>query len=75
MPDIEQIAATARVHIDNRRGSAASGFSPEARDAVYHLTDALAADLGRPLADWVVTRWIITRKAIDEYVAIERSGA
>jgi hypothetical protein len=31
VPDTEQIAATAREHIDNRRGSA-SEFSPEACD-------------------------------------------
>ena len=74
MPEIEQVAAIAREHIDNLRGSAASGFSPEARDAVHDLTHALAEDLGHPLAEWIVTRWIITREALDECIGTERSG-
>jgi hypothetical protein len=61
MPDIDQLAVNAGEHIDNRHGSAAAGFSREARDAVRDLTDALAGDLGQILAERAVTRWIITR--------------
>jgi len=52
MPDLDQIAATARQHIDTRGGSAAVGFSTEARHAIDRLTERLAEQLGRPLANW-----------------------
>jgi hypothetical protein len=60
MPDLDQIAATARQHIDTRGGSAAAGLSTEARHAIDRLRDRLAEQFGQPLADWTVTRWIVT---------------
>jgi hypothetical protein len=38
VPDIEQIAVIAREHIDDVRGSVASGFSPKVRDTVRDMT-------------------------------------
>ncbi|GAA1194979.1 hypothetical protein GCM10009608_33020 [Pseudonocardia alaniniphila] len=73
MPDIDQLAVNAGKHIDNRHGSAASGFSHEAREAVRDLTVALAGDVGQLLAERAVTRWIITRVGVNECVSAARA--
>lgn len=74
MPDLDQLAAAARQRIDTRGGSAAAGFSTEARTAIERLTERLAEQLGQPLADWAVTRWIVTRQPLNECIATERIG-
>ena len=74
MPELDKLAATARQRIDIRGGSAAAGFSTEARQAIERLTEHLAEQLGQPLADWSVTRWILTRQPLDECIQAERMG-
>ena len=72
MTDLEQLATETRALVDASTGSAAQGYTSETRAAVLRLTDAVADEVGEEVAQWVVTRWLITRQPIRECIEAER---
>ena len=71
---LEQLAADTRKLVDATSGNAAQGYTPETRAAVLRLTDAVADETGEEVAQWVITRWLITRQPIRECIDDERPG-
>ena len=69
--DLEQLAADTRKLIDATTGNVAAGYDPDTRAAVMHLTDAVADETGEDVAQWVITRWLITRRPIRECIDAE----
>jgi hypothetical protein len=69
---LETLATHTRQLVDATTGNAATGYTTETRAAVLRLTDAVADELGEEtLAQWVVTRWLITRQSIRDCIAAE----
>jgi hypothetical protein len=69
--DLERLATDTRQLVDATAGSAAAGYDPDTRAAVLRLTDAVADEVGEEVAQWVVTRWLITRQPIRDCIAAE----
>ena len=70
--DLDELAEQTRVLVDVSTGNAAQGYTSETRAAVLRLTDAVADEVGEEVAQWVVTRWLITRQPIRECIDAER---
>jgi hypothetical protein len=73
--DLERLAEETRALVDASTGSAAQGYTDETRAAVLRLTDAVADETGEEVAQWVITRWLITRQSIRECIDAERPSS
>jgi hypothetical protein len=66
---LEDLATHTRQLVDATTGNAAQGYTDETRAAVLRLTDAVADEIGEETsAQWVVTRWLITRQSIRDCI-------
>lgn len=68
---LDQLATHTRRLVDAATGNAATGYTDDTRAAVLRLTDAVADETGEATAQWVVTRWLITRQSIRDCIAAE----
>jgi hypothetical protein len=67
---LEDLATHTRQLVDASTGNAADGYDTNTRAAVLRLTNAVADEIGEEtLAQWVVTRWLITRQPIRDCIA------